>query len=328
IARALQVFKEAALEREKLKRDRETAEKRANSDRRRARLNLAEELESSIKGIADTVAEAAKKLQESAGDMSLYVERASTEAGSSASSTENAATVAKSVASMSENLLGSISSISAEVRTSLEVTNEAKSTVSHASKTIGNLSERAQKIGAVVELISAIADKTNLLALNATIEAARAGEAGKGFAVVASEVKSLASQTGKATEEITGQISSMQAITQESVTAIDQIRDVIGLLDTTAASISSAVETQSASTSDISGNAVEAASISQMVSQTISSVQGAVEDTGTIATRVHSFSVELSQQADVLEKEMQRFLGELRDIPEEGSVRVETNAAA
>lgn len=328
IARALQVFKEAALEREKLKRDQETAEKRANNDRQRARLKLAEELESSIKGIAATVAEAAKKLQDSAGDMSLYVERASSEAESSASSTESATTVAKSVASMSEDLFGSISDISNEVRTSLEVTNEAKSTASHAAETIGNLSERAQKIGAVVELISAIADKTNLLALNATIEAARAGEAGKGFAVVASEVKSLASQTGKATEEITGQISSMQAITQESVTAIDQIRDVIGLLDTTAASISSAVETQSTSTSEISANAVEAASISQMVSQTISSVQGAVEDTGTIATQVHSFSVALSQQSNVLEKEMQRFLGELRDIPEEGTLLAESNSAA
>ena len=116
------------------------------------------------------------------------------------------------------------------------------------------LAEGAQRIGQVVDMISNIAGQTNLLALNATIEAARAGEAGKGFAVVASEVKSLATQTARATDEIGAQIRQIQSATTEAVEAIKAISATIEEVSTIATTIASAVEEQGAATLEISRN--------------------------------------------------------------------------
>jgi methyl-accepting chemotaxis protein len=171
------------------------------------------------------------------------------------------------------------------------------------------LAAGAQKIGEVVSLISDIASQTNLLALNATIEAARAGEAGKGFAVVASEVKSLATQTAKATDEIGGQISQIQTATQEAVAAIQGITKVIGEISEIAASIASAVEEQGAATQEIARNVQQAAQGTQDVTSNITGVRQAATDTGAAATQVLGAAGELSRNAGQLSVEVNEFLG-------------------
>ena len=140
--------------------------------------------------------------------------------------------------------------------------------------------DASQKIGDVVDLINDIAGQTNLLALNATIEAARAGDAGKVFAVVASEVKNLATQTGKAREEIGGQIASIQGATNEAVTVIENIASTIGKINEISGSIAATVEQQGASTVEISRNAQEAANGTEEVNNNISGVSEATTATG------------------------------------------------
>ena len=163
---------------------------------------------------------------------------------------------------------------------------------------VAGLSDAAQKIGEVVDLINDIAGQTNLLALNATIEAARAGEAGKGFAVVASEVKNLAGQTAKATEEIGSQVSAIQDATEGAVTAIQSIGQTIREISEISTTISSAVEGQSVATREVTTN--------------ISGVITASAETGQAATQVLESSGELSSQAEHLGKEVDDFLEEVR----------------
>ena len=146
-----------------------------------------------------------------------------------------------------------------------------------------SLADGAQKIGDVVTLIQSIAAQTNLLALNATIEAARAGDAGRGFAVVASEVKSLAGQTAKATTEISEQIAAIQAASDETVTAIQNVVKVITEIDQIGIAIASAIEEQGSATKEISRSIQEAARGTQDVNSNISGVQKAADDTGAAA---------------------------------------------
>ena len=174
------------------------------------------------------------------------------------------------------------------------------------------LADAAQKIGEVVGLITDIAEQTNLLALNATIEAARAGEAGKGFAVVASEVKNLASQTAKATEEISAQIQGIQASTDESVTAIGAITQTIEQVDQIAAAISAAVEEQTAATQEIARNVEEASAGTNQVNSNISEVSAATQVTGDVAQTIQRESLSLSEDAEKLKSEIQRFLAGIR----------------
>jgi methyl-accepting chemotaxis protein len=173
---------------------------------------------------------------------------------------------------------------------------------------VQGLADASQKIGAVVALITDIANQTNLLALNATIEAARAGEAGKGFAVVAAEVKNLANQTAKATEEIGGQISGVQAATQEAVQAIQTIGKTIGEINGITATIAAAVEEQAAATKEIARNVEQAASGTQEVTSNITGVTHAANDTGTAASQVLASARELAQQSESLKKVVTAFL--------------------
>jgi methyl-accepting chemotaxis protein len=177
---------------------------------------------------------------------------------------------------------------------------------------INKLSRAAQEIGDVVKLITAIAEQTNLLALNATIEAARAGEAGRGFAVVASEVKSLASQTAKATDEISSHIAGMQEATQESVAAIKEIGGTIGQISKIAGNIAAAIEQQSNATTEIARNVQSAASGTAEIAESISEVNRGASETGTASGEVLNSAQTLAVESTRLRQELDRFMANIR----------------
>ena len=177
---------------------------------------------------------------------------------------------------------------------------------------IGKLSRAAQEIGDVVKLITAIAEQTNLLALNATIEAARAGDAGRGFAVVASEVKSLASQTAKATDEISNHISGMQGATQESVAAIKEIGGTIGKISDIASTIASAVEQQSSATQEIARSVQNVAQGTQEAAANVMHVNRGATETGSASEEVLNSARTLSIESSRLREELDRFMANIR----------------
>ena len=174
------------------------------------------------------------------------------------------------------------------------------------------LAKAADAIGNVVKLINDIAGQTNLLALNATIEAARAGEAGKGFAVVASEVKQLATQTSKATDEIAGQITAIQAATGEAITAIHAIAGTIGSVNEIAAGIAAAIEEQGATTQEIARNVTEAARGTSDVSTNIVNVNEAAQHSSCSAMQVLEAATTLNGNGDKLKGVVDSFLTKVR----------------
>ena len=205
------------------------------------------------------------------------------QAAAVASAAEQAGAGLHCVASASEELTASIAEISRQMVQSSKITSKAVDDARHTDAIVRALAEGAEKVGAVIGLIADIANQTNLLALNATIEAARAGDAGKGFAVVASEVKSLAAQTGKATEEIGTQITHIQAASKEAVEAIRGISSTIEEVGTIATAIAASVEEQGAATSEIARNIQQTAQAAQEVTTSIGGVSQAASATGEAA---------------------------------------------
>ena len=199
----------------------------AEEEKQAAMQLFAGDFESSVGAIIQSVSKASSQMKDSATTMTASADEASQRATTVASAAEEASVNVQTVASATEEMTASVREISRRVSHSAEIATGAVGQANAANDKIKGLAEAAQKIGQVVNLINDIANQTNLLALNATIEAARAGEAGKGFAVVASEVKSLASQTATATDEIAGQIATIQSSTEEAVSAIKGIRETI-----------------------------------------------------------------------------------------------------
>lgn len=312
MARAVGVFKDKMIESERLRADQELQKERLAADQRAALHRLAGEFERTVGGIVGSVASAATEMERTAQSMSATAEEASRQSTAVSAATVQATNNVQTVATAAEELDASISEIGRQVAQSARIAQDAVRQAALTNTTVEGLAAAAQKIGEVVELIQSVAGQTNLLALNATIEAARAGEHGKGFAVVASEVKSLANQTGKATEEIAGQIQAIQAATGEAVTAIQGIGVTIGRINDIASGIASAVEQQSAATREIAGNVQQAAQGTNEVSANITGVTQASSQVGAAAAQVLSSAGELSRQSERLRQEVETFLTSVR----------------
>ncbi|MDC7675526.1 methyl-accepting chemotaxis protein [Asticcacaulis machinosus] len=281
-------------------------------ERRQGMLDLADQFERNVGGIVELVSSAATEMQATASQLTATAQETSAQAQTVSAAAEEASTNVSSVASSAEELGASVAEISRQVERSAAKSKAAVSEAESTAVIVAELSEAATRINDIVSMISGIASQTNLLALNATIESARAGEAGKGFAVVASEVKQLASQTGKATEEITHQIAAIQSTTARAVKAISDITTSISEIDETASIIAAAVDQQSAATHEIVSSVYQASSGTTEVTSNIVGVARAADETGSGATQVLSASGELAQQAANLRTELQTFLATVR----------------
>jgi methyl-accepting chemotaxis protein len=312
MASAVQVFKESMSETERLRAEQEAMKKQAEIDKVAAMNKLADEFEASIRGVVNGVASAATELQATAQAMSATAEETNAQATTVAAASEQASNNVQTVATAGEELSSSISEIGRQVGEAGSISRKAVDQAERTSAQIVSLAEAAQKIGDVVQLINDIASQTNLLALNATIEAARAGDAGKGFAVVASEVKNLATQTAKATEEITGKIAEMQSATQESTVAIQSIAETIGQMDEISTAIAAAIEQQGAATQEIANNVQQAARGTQDVSSSIVNVTQAASETGAAAEQMLSSAGDLSKQGETLREKVDVFVARVR----------------
>ncbi len=291
----------------KITQDQLTAEQR-----KREMHKLADDFESAIGEIIETVSSASTELETSAGTLTSTAERSQELTAAVATASEEASANVQSVASATEEMSSSVNEISRQVQESSRMANEAVDQARTTNDRVGELSKAAARIGDVVELINTIAGQTNLLALNATIEAARAGEAGRGFAVVASEVKALAEQTAKATGEIGQQIAGIQAATQDSVNSIKEISGTIEKLSEISSTIASAVEEQGAATLEISRNVQQAAQGTMRVSSNITDVQRGASETGSASSRVLSAAQSLSVESNRLKLGVGKFLNSVR----------------
>ena len=250
IARSLAMFRDAAARNREME-----SEEHIKSEEERKRVQAVEEItrqfEAKVASLMGEVGNTISALEGDAATMRTYAETTRERAQSAAKSAGQASENVQSVAAATEELAGSVNEISRQVSSSSDIAARAVKEAEDTNRQVKELSAAATKIGEIVSLIQTIAAQTNLLALNATIESARAGEAGRGFAVVASEVKSLATQTGKATEDIARQIEEMQKATNQAVSAIGGISETIGNMDRIAVTIASAVEEQGSATQEI-----------------------------------------------------------------------------
>lgn len=313
MASAVEEFKTRAIERAERDAAEREAQNKAASDVRGAELRrFADNFEQAVGGIVSSVSSSASQLEASATTMTRTVEAAQELSGRVAGASEEASANVQSVAAATEELSASVHEIGRQVKESSRIAADAVAQAEQTDARIMKLSHAAQQIGDVVKLITAIAEQTNLLALNATIEAARAGEAGRGFAVVASEVKSLASQTAKATDEISSHIAGMQDATQESVAAIKEIGQTIGQISKIAGNIAASIEQQSSATHEISKNVQSAAAGTHEIAESISEVNRGTSETGIASGEVLNSAQTLSVESTRLRQELDRFMANIR----------------
>ncbi len=264
------------------------------------------DVQKGLSGVGDN----ATQMQNSAQDMTGIADQTAEQAAGAENAFKEASGNVQTVASAAEELSSSIEGIRRQVATTSGIVDQATNNASDTSRKIGELALAADKIGAVVNLIQDIAEQTNLLALNATIEAARAGDAGKGFAVVASEVKSLATQTANATQEIATQVSGIQGSTTEAVDAIGEITKIMDEVNEYTSTIAVAVEQQGDATSEISLSVQKAATGTHAAAEKMAGVMNGVSKTTNSSSQVLTASSEVSDQAAHLRNLIDSFLKE------------------
>lgn len=307
LTEAVGIFRDKVMDNTRLAEEQKEAQK-AQIARQENVDSLILDFRADIQNLLQDVSENANQMQNTSNDMKNYTESTSSKAGEVGEASQHASNNVQAVASAAEELSHSIKEISSQVGTTSQIVSEAAHTTAETNDKIGTLAVAAQKIGDVVNLISDIAEQTNLLALNATIEAARAGDAGKGFAVVASEVKNLATQTSKATEEISSQVADIQGSTTDAVDAICSISETMEKVEEYTRSIAASVQQQGSATNEISENVQQAAVRTLSVANTISEVNSSFNETNQAANQVLGASSQVNEKAYALKDRIDRFL--------------------
>ncbi|WP_193170937.1 methyl-accepting chemotaxis protein [Nisaea nitritireducens] len=313
MAAAVEIFKRNGLEQREQK-AREAEQQAQENERHQKMEGYTRSFDAEMVSALKIVEEAVNSVRVSSETMAANAQNTTGLSRDAAAAIEEANANIQTVASATTELSSSINEISSQMAQASTVTRAAVGEVETTNTRVGALNEAAESIGQVIQIIDEIAEQTNLLALNATIEAARAGEAGKGFAVVASEVKSLATQTSKATEEISQKIAEIQSETSAAADAVLGIGNTINKIDELTAVVASAVEEQGAATNEIAQNIEQAASGTQTVAQVVETVSSAAGETGQLAESQQTVVGELSERNRKLKGEIDQFLGNVRAL--------------
>ena len=312
MASSVAVFVDNAREMQRLEKETQQLAEESEREKKRAMRQLADDFETSVGSLLDEVASACEVMDQESDALTDTAGKTNEQASTVSDAAEKATDNVQAVAAAAEELSCSISEIGNQVSSAAETAQQAvqESEATHAR--MNGLQQAANRVGEVVALINDIAEQTNLLALNATIEAARAGDAGKGFAVVANEVKQLASQTAKATEEITGQVSMIQTATNDVADGIRTVGEVISKIDSIGSNVQSSISQQSTATVEIASNIQHAANGTDHVSSHIRHVSDAAGQTGKSAQSMANAVVTLQEDTRRLRDQVSGFLTRIR----------------